>query len=119
MSQKWVQVLSKVIGLTQSNQLKWEETSDPDIFQTSIGGATVEIEVNAPSHDFTVRILSNTDGKIVDNFGPSDLHSLTGNPWTDEVFDMVTTIRRRLSGTERIIDGLLLALTKKEDEIPF
>ena len=119
MSQKWSLILGKVIGLTRGNQLKWEETSVVDTFQTSIGGATIEIEVNPKIADFTVRILNNTDGRMVDAFGPEELQSLTGSTWVEEVYEMVTIIRRRLSGTEKIIDGLLSALTKKEDEIPF
>lgn len=118
MSEKWISLVSLLIRLTRDGLLKWEETSDPDAFQTNLQDVTIEVELLPAMADYQIRIIG-PKGKTVDTFGDAEMRSLTNDTWFGEMETLVNTIRRRLSGADQVLDKLLKLLQEKEDEIPF
>ena len=118
MSQKWVQLLTAILRSSGQGQIDWKETSNDDSFQTTLGGHVVEIEYVEFLNDFTVRVFD-SHGKVADVFNNDDMRRLTGESWLNEIGELVQNIRRRISGAEQVLDDVLQALAKKDEEIPF
>lgn len=119
MSQKWVDLANKLIRLTFSGKLDWNETSEEDMFQTAVGGIVIQFEhVTSFDDVFSIAILTK-DGKRFDGFTNEDLSKIDRSEWYLTFQSMFQTIQRQISGADKILDDLLAQLDKKDDEIPF
>ncbi len=114
MSSKWEQLVETLIRLSSNGKLDWQETSDPEIFQTRVGSRLLQLEWSSIFETFTLKILG-AHGGVVDSFDADDIVNLGGKNWSPEVENLVVLIKRNISGAEAELDAVLDALSEKED----
>ena len=114
---KWQKLFSLVYRLTLSESVLWDETTDSDIYITSINDYSIEME-RYDAANYTMRVRG-SDGKIVDEFSDEQI-SGASNPFANRDFkEMYDKIRRVHSGADRILDEVITSLETKDDEFPF
>ncbi|MDC0736754.1 hypothetical protein N6L24_00545 [Cognatishimia sp. SS12] len=111
MSDKWVKLAQRLIGLTSEGKLAWQDTSDDDVVQVVIGKNAIELE-SSGFHDFEIRVRDGS-GKVVDRFSDADLSEISNLNYASALNSTYNLIRRQISGTEQVLDDLLDELGKK------
>lgn len=116
MTTKWLDLFTLLKSGTESGRVQWVETADDDAYMASISRNKVIFENGRGiPGGYRFHILS-PEGRTVDTFDVHDLAMINGYPLNDQAEEMFSTIRRRISGADRVLDDILADL---RDEDPF
>lgn len=118
MSKKWIELTGKLIDLTESGNLDWNETSKSNLVQTVVSGMVIQIESDDLFTKDYIITIRDRDNNVIDTFSDIILSEMSGDEWYPKLHDMWNTIRRQISGADSLIDELLMKLDEK-DIIPF
>jgi hypothetical protein len=118
MSEKWGNLLNKLVSLTKSKKLSWNETKDRDEISTYLGDVTIGILFIEFTDGYKLSVRDQS-GYEVDTFTDDELtetgyHSAAGTFAT-----LFRTVKRQNSGADQALDKILERLNEIDDEIPF
>ncbi|WP_146174133.1 hypothetical protein [Litoreibacter ponti] len=118
MSDKWGQLLQKLVSLTRAGKLSWNETVHGDEISTQLGEMKVEVQFFELIDEYRL-IVRDEFGKEIDAFTDDELTS-TGFISAGGVFaSLFRTVKRQKSGADQALDNILRELDNLDDEVPF
>lgn len=112
---KWQDIVIRLDRLTKAKEIAWQETSDDDILQATIGQNVIQIR----RHNYSrgpayVVVIRNSEGKAVDQFD----ESAVSLPYGTSIEKIFVEASRQATGADLILDEILSDL-KDRDDIPF
>jgi hypothetical protein len=99
---------------TVLDRLDWREAAIDHVFEVILADKTVRISADQPQVNNYLIELINSDGKVVDAFSDVDLSCEVA--WFHRMEDLYRVVRRRVMGSEQVINEVLLELDG-DDEI--
>ena len=113
---KLAELVDKLLRQTLQNEVKWEETAKPGIYQAAFVNFSVHISKSQSSSDVTDYLISifNEDGSEVETFDDNDLREFDSETgYYEKMKELYETARRMALGTENAINKILSILDKK------
>ena len=115
MSDKWIDLIRGLIQITKEGSLEWEYLNGGYLIRATIGDNQVEIE--REMNRFLI-VVKDWLSEEIDRFSDDDLTSLGYSAAYSEIDSIFTSVRRKATGADEVIDTLLLQIDQKK-EIPF
>ncbi|WP_299282618.1 hypothetical protein [uncultured Tateyamaria sp.] len=115
MSEKWVQLVDRVLDLTNAGKLEWQETSDSDIYQVVLGKNVLDFESEMFGNGYSFK-LRGPHGNIVESFSANELTDISNKNYFDASQKLVTLIERQISGKDQLLDEVIAELDKFRDK---
>ena len=116
---KWKELFRRLKYATENKRLQWKETSNPEVFLTSLGTALIVFgELDGPTQlDYFFRV-ENQEGETVDEFTDVDLDGdeLDGGKYFHAFKKFHQDLKRHISGADQFLDGILQNLPNPDDD---
>lgn len=105
-SEKYVQLVNRLLAKTDEGKLEWRETAWPDTMQVSFPNYSITLaETHSDGELGYVGHILNSEGRTVDSFSDEDLREGLG-----QMAELYLKARRQALGGERALDEILSQL---------
>jgi hypothetical protein len=97
-----------LLAKSKHGQLDWRPTLSNEVFQVASKDNTVRIS-DDEADGYRISIF-NSDGQLVESFGPDSLAEGTPVGWVKVFGELFDLARRTALGTDKVLDDLLKSL---------